>query len=185
MDSARRILEFWFTESGPKRWFKQSDAFDADIRRAFEALAITLAGHVGKTVPHEWEETPEGTLALIIALDQFPRNMYRSTKAAFAWDALALGLSIRAVGKGFDLKTPQERRSFLYMPFMHAEDLAMQKRCVELVDSRLDDTNTLHHAKEHCRVIERFGRFPHRNEILERASTPEERSFLTNGGYTP
>ncbi|MGB0907653.1 MAG: DUF924 family protein [Maricaulaceae bacterium] len=185
MITPERIIEFWFEQSGPQHWFKQSDAFDAEIRREFETSAVALAAETGRKPTHKWEETRHGTLALLIALDQFPRNMYRGTKAAFTWDHLALGVAVRATDKGEDLKTEQNRRSFFYMPFMHSEDIAMQQRCVELIDSRLDNASTLHHAKEHRRVIERFGRFPHRNKILGRASTSEEVSFLNNGGYSP
>lgn len=130
-----------------------------------------------------WETTPDSYLAVIIVLDQFSRNMYRDTKAAFAWDDKALSLAQTMVDKGWDLKIAQDRRAFIYMPFMHAEDLSMQNECVRLVDSRLLDANTLHHAKEHRNVIKRFGRFPHRNAILGRSSSPEETLFLKNGGY--
>ena len=109
--------------------------------------------------------------------------MYRDTKAAFAWDDKALSLAQSMVDKGWDLKIPQERRAFIYMPFMHAEDLVMQNECVRLVDSRLLDANTLHHAKEHRKVIKLFGRFPHRNDIRERISSAEDTFFLKNGDY--
>lgn len=178
--SPNDILGFWFDEAGPKKWYAQSDAFDAQVRRKFEETAITLAVDGA-----DWEDTPERHLALIIALDQFPRNMYRGTSAAFAWDGKASASAKRAVDKGWDVKTDQTRRAFIYMPFMHAEDLAVQNECVRLVDSRLNDASTLHHAKEHRKVIERFGRFPHRNDILGRASTAEEIHFLDKGGYSP
>ena len=158
----------------------QSDAFDALVRQNFEDTAVTLA-----VDGSDWEEAPEHHLALIIALDQFPRNMYRGTPAAFAWDAKALASAKRAVGKGWDLKTAQDQRAFIYMPYMHAENLDDQNECVRLVDSRLNDESTLHHAKEHRKLIERFGRFPHRNEFLGRISTEEEIRFLKNGGYNP
>jgi len=132
-----------------------------------------------------WETTPETMLALIIVLDQFSRNMYRGTKAAYAWDKQALGAAQRMVDKGWDLKIPQEKREFIYMPFMHAEELKAQNDCVRLVDSRLSDANTLHHAKEHRKIIKRFGRFPHRNVIIGRANTVEEEKFLKQGGYQP
>jgi len=178
--SAEDILSFWFEEAGPRKWFQESDAFDADVRARFEETAIRLAAnHQG------WEETPSSSLALIIALDQFPRNMYRGTKAAFAFDNKALKAAIKMTDKGWDLKIDQSRRAFIYMPFMHAEDLGTQSECVRLVDSRLNDSNTLHHAKEHRKVIERFGRFPHRNDILGRTSTDEEKAFLKSKGYRP
>jgi len=132
-----------------------------------------------------WDETADSALALIIALDQFPRNMYRGTKAAFAFDEAALTQAEAMVEKGWDLKIEQSRRAFVYMPFMHSEDMAAQNECVRLMDSRLDNANNLHHAIEHRKVIERFGRFPHRNKTLGRESTAEETAFLKGGGYAP
>ena len=111
--------------------------------------------------------------------------MYRGTRAAFAWDDKALNLAKTMVDKGWDIKTPQERRAFIYMPFMHAEDLEAQNMCVKLCDSRLDNASTLHHSIEHRKLIERFGRFPHRNSVLGRAPTNEEIAFLEGGGYSP
>lgn len=111
--------------------------------------------------------------------------MYRGTKAAFAFDNRALEQAKAMTDKGWDLKIDQSRRSFVYMPFMHAEDMAAQNECVRLMDMRLDNANNLHHAKEHRKVIERFGRFPHRNAILGRENTAEETAFLKGGGYAP
>jgi len=172
------ILTFWFVEAGADRWYKKSDAFDADIRRKFEDTAISLAADGSS-----WEAAPESTLALIIVLDQFSRNMYRGTLAAFAWDDKALRAAQVMVDKGWDLKIPQDRREFIYMPFMHAENIAAQNDCVRLVASRLNDVSTLHHAEEHRKLIKRFGRFPHRNAMLGRASTQDEENFLKQGGY--
>ena len=178
--TADDILAFWFDQAGPKRWYKVSDGFDAEIRALFEDTAIALAaGEI------DWPQTPQSCLAMIIALDQFPRNMYRGTSAAFAWDRLALKKARMVVDKGWDLKINQERRAFIYMPFMHSEDMKMQDLSVGLIDSRLDNANTLHHAKEHRGLIERFGRFPHRNVILGRESREAEKDFLENGGYAP
>ena len=174
------ILTFWFEEAGAKRWFQQSDAFDAEVRMRFEETVLNLA-----TNAQNWDEALEGSLALIIALDQFPRNIYRGTKAAFAFDDKALKYARTMTDRGWDLKIDQSRRAFVYMPFMHAEDMAAQNECVRLMDMRLDNENNLHHAKEHRKVIERFGRFPHRNETLGRKSTAEEIAFLKNGGYSP
>ncbi|WP_371395605.1 DUF924 family protein [Fretibacter rubidus] len=179
------ILSFWFEETPRARWFNATDAFDSDIRARFETTALALANDVSSKDAHPWEDSADGALAVIIALDQFPRNMYRGTRAAFAWDPLSLSVAKRLCSDNRDLKITQDRRAFVYMPFMHSENLEDQKRCVELVDSRLDDSNTLHHAREHCRVIERFGRFPHRNAILGRDSTGEEIAFLKSGGYAP
>ena len=146
----------------------------------FEETVLSLA-----TDADGWDETPEGSLALIISLDQFPRNIYRGTKAAFAFDNTALSYAQEMTAKGWDLKIDQSRRAFVYMPFMHSEKMAVQNESVRLIDMRLEDANTLHHAKEHRKVIERFGRFPHRNEILGRQSSIEESAFLKNGGYSP
>lgn len=180
MASHSDILDFWFDPQHKTKLFKSDDAFDALIRTRFEPTAIDLAAGALK-----WDGNPESDLATIIALDQFPRNMYRGTKAAFAWDHLGLRAAQQMVDKGWDLKIDQDKRSFVYMPFMHAEDIDMQAKCVQLVDSRLDNAGTLHHAREHEKVIKRFGRFPHRNDILGRQSTEDEIQFLKSGGYAP
>lgn len=185
MKTPDAILDFWFKDAGPSYWFKSSDAFDARIRREFEPTAIDLAAALSRSAPHPWETTPDGSLALIIALDQFSRNMYRGTRAAFAWDGLALGAAKRMTKRNLDLKIEQSRRAFIYMPYMHSENANDQARCVALCDQRLDGHSTLHHAKEHQKLITRFGRFPHRNEILGRKSTPQELQFLANKGYAP
>lgn len=177
---AADILSFWFDEAGPKKWFASSDAFDADIRARFEAVAIRLAARSSLSF-----DNPKMGLAIIIALDQFPRNMYRGTGAAFAWDPKALSCAEIMTAKGWDLKLRQSERSFVYMPYMHAEDKAMQAKSVDLIDRYLDDENTLFHAKAHQKLIEDFGRFPHRNDILRRTSTDEERAYLKGGGYRP
>ena len=173
-------MRFWFEETGAKYWYNASDAFDADIRVRFEGAAINLAAG-----GHDWEQTPQDMLAKIIALDQFPRNMYRGTTAAFAWDKKALALAKAMSEKGWDLKISQDKRAFIYMPFMHAEDLEAQNICVDMCDSGLDNPDTLHHAIEHRKLIKRFGRFPHRNAVLGRKNTDAEKAFLEGGGYQP
>lgn len=185
MKNAQDILTFWFNETPKKNWFQATAAFDSEIRQRFENTATNLAAELSKKKPHAWEAQVESSLALILALDQFPRNMYRETPGAFAWDGLALGVASRMVEKGWDLKTDQSQRAFIYMPFMHSEEMTAQNKCVDLCDSRLEDDNTLHHAKEHRKVIKQFGRFPHRNAILKRESTAEEKQFLAKGGYSP
>lgn len=180
------IFRFWFSGRVEKHWFKSSDAFDAEIRQGFETTAIQLAAQqaVSKT-KHPWEaKSPEAHLALIIALDQFPRNMYRDTPAAFAWDKFALAAAKRMIARKTDIHLPQRQRSFAYMPFMHSEDLSDQDECVRLSDARLDDPGTLKFAKIHRDIIVRFGRFPHRNGILGRETLPEEQAFLDNGGFS-
>ncbi len=187
MKGAEDILRFWFGAEAKKHWFKSTDAFDAEIRQEFEALAIALAAdQSGKaSSPHAWEkQSPEAHLALIIALDQFPRNMYRHTPAAFAWDALALKSAKRMISRKTDIHLTQTQRPFAYMPLMHSENLADQEDCVRLCDARLEDGNTLKFAEIHRDVIARFGRFPHRNKVLGRQTTAEEQAFLNDGGFS-
>lgn len=179
------VLEFWFAPESKKRWFESTDTFDAEISRRFEGTGKILADPIAVT-GIDWRADPSSQLAEIIVLDQFPRNIYRGTPDAFAWDSQARVAANSLVDKGWDMELAKDRRSFAYMPFMHAEDLAAQNRCVELVGSRLQgDESTLRHAKLHRDVIERFGRFPHRNAVLGRDSTPAEIAFLQNGGYNP
>lgn len=186
MKKPEDILRFWFSDRVAKYWFKSTDAFDAEIRREFEDTAIALAAaQVERKKPHVWEsQGPEAHLALIIALDQFPRNMYRDTPAAFAWDRYGLSSAKRMIARKTDIHLSQKQRPFAYMPFMHSENLADQKECVRLSDARLDDENTLKFAKIHMDIIERFGRFPHRNRILGRETLPEEQTFLDDGGFS-
>jgi len=185
MSTPSEILNFWFSETDKKYWFNATDAFDADIRNRFEMPAMAAASCLLDEVSHDWEASVESSLALILMLDQFPRNMYRGTPGAFAWDALALSVAKRMIDKSWDLKTPQMRRAFIYMPFMHSEDLEAQDKCVELCDARLENENTLFHAKAHRKLIADFGRFPHRNAILGRENTAAETAFLAAGGYSP
>ncbi|MBL4855282.1 MAG: DUF924 domain-containing protein [Robiginitomaculum sp.] len=179
------ILNFWFEEAGPVKWYARSDAFDADIRARFEDFSTSAAAQLKTTGSHAWQDAPDSALALIIALDQFSRNMYRDTKGAFAWDDLALACAKQAVDKGYDLKTGQTRRAFFYLPYMHAEDLAVQDECVRLMDMCIDDPDNLFHAKEHRKLIARFGRYAHRNAVLGRNSTDEEIDYLNRDGYAP
>lgn len=130
-----------------------------------------------------WDATAEGALALLILLDQAPRNMFRETLRAFATDGRALAVAEAAVARGLDLRVPSRLRHFFYLPFEHSEDPAAQARCVRLV-SRMRDADTLRWAEIHADVIARFGRFPHRNAILGRISTPAEIEFLRNGGFS-
>jgi len=180
------ILRFWFSDRASKHWFNSSDAFDAEIRREFERTAIALAAALaGRNSAHKWEgQSPQAHLALIIALDQFSRNMYRDTPAAFAWDGFALKTAKRMTARKTDIHLPQKQRAFAYMPYMHSESLADQEECVRLSDARLDDESTLKFAKIHRDIIARFGRFPHRNQILGRETLPEEQSFLDRGGFS-
>ena len=171
------VLSFW-REAGPKRWFAQDSAFDAQVRERF--LATHEAAAAGQL--SAWQDTAEGALALVIALDQFPRNMFRGTARAFSTDPLALAAARGAIGRGFDLKTPMPERNFFYLPFEHSENLTDQNRCVALTEAT-GDVELVKWAKMHQDVIRRFGRFPHRNAALGRVSTPEEIAFLEDGGF--
>ena len=181
---AEEILTFWFT-SGPHEdrevWFRKDDAFDGEIRERFgEAIAAGLAGAFG-----EWCTTPRGSLARVILLDQFTRNAFRGTPQAFAADARALATAKHALEREFDRELDPYERWFMYMPFVHSEDLATQDQAVTLFVALATETgldSPLPWTQRHRDVIARFGRFPHRNEILGRPSTPEELAFLAQPG---
>jgi len=186
----QEVLDFWFGAPGgalegrPRReWFVKKDAFDAAIRERFgAALEHALAGGL-----REWDqEGARGVLARILVLDQFTRNAFRNTPRSFAGDALALAAARQLVDTGADQALPPLQRSFVYMPFEHAEDAAMQERAVALFAALATGhpgfDETLDYARRHRDVIARFGRFPHRNAILGRASTPEEEAFLRQPG---
>jgi len=168
------VLDFWFAEGEEERWFKVSPEFDREITERFGAAYEDAAA--GRLTA--WEATPEGALALIILLDQFSRNMFRESAKAFAADPTAQGIAERAIEQGHDMAMPEERRIFFYMPLEHAEDLALQDKCCELVRARCDRGKYVEYADRHRAVIARFGRFPHRNEVLGRKSRPEEIAYL-------
>lgn len=177
MASAGEIVRFW-RDAGPKAWFVKNEAFDGRCR-AFEAEHHAAAR---RELAH-WEQDAEGALALLILLDQFPRNIWRNSPHAFATDPLAQGIAARAVERRFDAATESSLRVFFYMPFEHAEDLLLQDRAVTLVEA-MADANFRKYAILHRDVIARFGRFPHRNASLGRKSTPEELQFLAEGGFS-
>jgi uncharacterized protein (DUF924 family) len=171
------VLDFWFSERAKKSWFERSDAFDDECRtRLGDAAAAAKSGDLDS-----WTATAEGALALVILLDQIPRNIFRGTPDAFASDDKALSLAKAAIGKGFDTATPSDRRNFLYLPFQHSERLEDQERGMELFATN-NVADGLLWMTRHRDVIARFGRFPHRNAILGRASTPEELDFLQQPG---
>ena len=174
--SASDIVDFW-RAAGPERWFKKDTAFDAEIRRRF--LAVHEAAAAGRL--RGWEATAEGALALLILLDQFPRNMFRGEARSFATDAQARAIAAAALLRGFDTQVAPEMRTFFFLPFEHSEALADQERAVALYKAA-GDTENLKWAELHADIIRRFGRFPHRNAILGRASTAEEAAFLTQPG---
>lgn len=173
------VLRFWFQETKPQAWFARDEAVDAEIRRRFGALHSSLTEKVPATVT----ATPLGALATVIVLDQFSRNLYRNSPRAFAADATALAIAQEALEAGFDRELDTNQRMFLYMPFQHSEDLDTQRRSVELF-TELGEPTALDYAREHLAIIERFGRFPHRNRLLGRDTTPAEAEFLkTHPGF--
>jgi uncharacterized protein (DUF924 family) len=171
------IVRFWFDELSPKDWYRAPANIDATITARFGETYEALKDGV----PPEWLEQPEGILAAILVLDQFPRNIFRGAPQAFATDADALALAKHAISEGMDMALPPEKRCFVYIPFQHAEDLAVQERSLELFTA-LGNPENLDFAKRHEAIIARFGRFPHRNAILGRHSTPEEEAFLKEPG---
>lgn len=175
--SPESVVAFWL-DAGPEKWFKKDEAFDAEIRGRF--LPTYEAAAAGRLA--SWEATAEGALALLIVLDQFPRNMFRGSARAFAADPLARAVADRAIARGFDKQLGLPKQSFFYLPFMHSENLIDQERCVDLC-RQAGAEDTLKFAELHADIIRRFGRFPHRNALLGRATTAEEQAFLDAGGF--
>jgi uncharacterized protein (DUF924 family) len=171
------VLAFW-REAGKDKWYAKDEAFDAEVRRRF--LGLWQQAGTGELA--SWETTDDGALALVIVLDQFPRNMFRGDARTFSTDAKALEIASRAVARGADKRIDPGLVEFLYMPFMHSEQLADQERCVALFQSGGRPDN-VRFAEIHADIIRRFGRFPHRNEVLGRTTTAEERAFLDSGGF--
>ncbi len=173
--SQREVLDFWFKETDPKLWFANDTAFDARIREKFEETWRAVRD--GKF--EDWKAHVDGALALVIVLDQFPRNMFRGSAEAFSTDALARAAADRAIRHKFDLEVPAAVRAFFYLPFMHSENLSDQDRSVALIGERVGkDSLNYPYAVGHRDIIARFGRFPARNTALGRVSTPEEAAFL-------
>jgi uncharacterized protein (DUF924 family) len=190
------VLRFWLGAPGSDplanaaRWFEVDAAFDAEIRARFGGLVERGAGGALDA----WRSTARGTLALVILLDQFPRNLHRGSARAFEHDGAALALSLEAQARGLDRELGSVERWFLYLPLMHAEDAALQARCVALFEALAADApaplrealaGAADFARRHRAVIDRFGRFPHRNAALGRTTTPEEAAFLeaSGGGF--
>lgn len=171
---AQDILDFWFDPNHRSLWFAKSDAFDYKIREQFQIIHQQAI----QAELWSWRKTPEGRLAEIIVLDQFSRNIYRDQAQAFAYDSLVLALAQEAISLQLDAQLSPEQRSFLYMPFMHSESKLMHEYALKLFQ-RLGNEINLSFAKKHKIIIDRFGRYPHRNEILGRTSTAEELEFLT------
>lgn len=188
MSQANEILEFWFGKpddedygKSRKEWFTKNPKFDQEVRsRFFSDYQKAAVGELD-----DWQETALGCLALMILLDQFPRNMFRGQPQAFATDSQALAYAKRAVEKGLDQELLPIQRQFIYLPFEHSENIVDQRQCVELFSTLKDYPECalgVDYAYRHIKVIERFGRFPHRNEILGRETTPEEAEFLQQPG---
>jgi uncharacterized protein (DUF924 family) len=175
------ILGFWLDEIGPGRWYKSDPALDEAVRQRFVAGWRRAA----RSPLDGWIATAGGALALMILLDQFPRNMFRGTAAAFSTDRRALRAAKLAIARGHDLSTTEPERQFFYLPLMHSEALTDQERCVRLIGMRMPRTGSvnLEHAGKHREVIRRFGRFPSRNRALGRPDTEAERAYRAEGGY--
>jgi len=177
MTTPRDIINFW-SAAGPQRWFTKDAAFDGELSVNFkDLLADGRAGHLD-----HWAETAEGALGLVILLDQFSRNIHRGSPLMFAADARALSIAKNSINRGDHYAFPAPMAKWLCLPLEHAEDIDAQERCVGLFGTRGPAEN-LPYAIQHRDIITRFGRFPHRNAILGRASTPAERAYLADGGF--
>lgn len=174
--TAAAVVAFW-RDAGPERWFRKDANFDRALGARFHAAHLLAAE---RRLDH-WNDTPEGALALQILLDQVPRNLHRGNAHAWATDPLARHFAIAALDAGFDAAIETGLRQFCYMALMHAEDLELQRRCVRLFEAL--GGSGLPFAREHCAIIERFGRFPHRNPALGRMTTAAEQAYLDRGGF--
>ena len=171
--SINDVLNFWFSDENAKKWFRSSDAFDAEISHRFESLwQSALKGQLDS-----WAETADGCLALCLVLDQFALNMYRGDRKSFQTEQQAVDVATKAIAQGFDDQLEDSRVSFLYMPLMHSEDIDDQNLSVQCFNKRNLQSN-LRFAKHHRAIIVEFGRFPHRNALLGRESTADELAYL-------
>jgi uncharacterized protein (DUF924 family) len=174
------ILDFWLGEIGPNGWYKGGDDIDAVCRDRF--AEVWQAAHEGGL--EHWVDGTPATLAYLIVTDQFSRNIHRDTPLAFACDARALAAAKTALEAGWDMGAPEPERQFFYMPFEHSEVPADQAMAVHLMETRMpSDPDMALHARAHAEVIRRYGRFPTRNAVLGRTSTPDEQAYLDAGGY--
>jgi uncharacterized protein (DUF924 family) len=169
------ILDFWYSKDMQGRWFASTPALDDEIRNRFESFwRQAAAGELDG-----WKETPEGCLALVIVLDQFPLNMFRGKAVSFKTEQQAVNIAKLAIEKGFDKRLPVQQLAFMYMPLMHSENLADQDMSVRMFEmAKLE--NNLRFAKHHRELIRKYGRFPHRNNILGRQNTPDEIAYLAS-----
>ena len=177
--AAQELLDFWLGEIGPEGWFKVDEALDTRIRDRWQPLWEEARD--GKLI--EWTVAPRSSLALLILLDQFPRNMFRGSAQAFSSDRRALSVTRSAILRGQDRRVELSERSFFYLPLMHSEVQADQDRSVRLYLIAFGHDENLRHAKAHREIIRRFGRFPFRNAALGRTNTADETAFLEAGGY--
>jgi uncharacterized protein (DUF924 family) len=175
--AASDVVAFW-RAAGPEKWFKKDAAFDQTIAERFGSLHSEAAAGAKDF----WADDPEGALALLLLLDQFSRNLFRGSDRTFAQDAKAREIARASVESGHDRKVEPALRQFFCLPFMHSESLPDQERCVALAHA-YGDSETLRYARHHRDIVRRFGRFPHRNAILGRHSTPVEQEFLESGGF--
>ena len=176
-----KVLSFWLDETDPKQWYNSPKSLDNAIRQEFYPTWVSIMdGKFGM-----WLTYPSGSLAYILVLDQFSRNMFRGTSKAFSSDLVALAAAKQAIKHKFDLAIDEPGRQFFYLPLMHSESLQDQERCIRLMHERmpLEGMNNLLHARAHREVIRKFGRFPTRNEALSRKNTAHEADYMKNGGY--
>lgn len=178
-DSQKEVLDFWFVETSPSQWFHKNETFDAMIRDRFMPVyEMAKAG-----LYDSWMKDADGCLALCVVLDQFPRNMFRNDPRSYETDGKALSIARHAVGKGFDQVLGAQKKRFVYLPFEHSEILDDQLLSVELFGAmKNEDPLGYEYALRHLKVIETFGRFPHRNRVLGRANTPQEEEYLATPG---
>ena len=176
-----KVLSFWLDETDPKQWYNSPKSLDNAILQEFYPTWVSIMdGKFGM-----WLTYPSGSLAYILVLDQFSRNMFRDTSKAFSSDLVALAAAKQAIKHKFDLAIDEPGRQFFYLPLMHSESLQDQERCIRLMHERmpLEGMNNLLHARAHREVIRKFGRFPTRNEALSRKNTAHEADYMKNGGY--
>ncbi len=178
-DTKQEVLKFWFEETAPAQWFQKNDTFDDEVRERFHVTYDMAA----KDLCAEWARDADGVLSLCLVLDQFPRNMFRGTPKSYATDEKALLIAKAAISRGLDQILSPLKRRFVYLPFEHSENLNDQKRSVKLFESMKEaDPLGYEYALKHYEVIEKFGRFPHRNAVLGRDSTAEELKYLSLPG---
>ncbi|EFL88054.1 DUF924 family protein [Ahrensia sp. R2A130] len=175
--SAADIIAFW-KEAGPKKWWSKDEGLDAEIRERF----FGRHSHAANGALDHWQDTAEGALALVLLLDQFSRNLFRETAHGWAFDRQGLAVAKRAIADGLDMEMDPDLRNFIYLPFMHSEVLADQRACLRHMERGGEEGN-IKAALEHLDIIERFGRFPHRNVRLGRKTSLEEQAFLDGGGF--